>query len=228
MQIRKKIILYFSATTIILTGIALVFIYTLFSGYREGEFQQRLKDKISFSIKFLDEVQKTNTDLLDNLDQITIDDIYEEKMLLFNANKQLIYASLDNTQIIHTKQILSQLSPNNNWLKMEEDGFDVVGTNINVNGKEFYGIYKAYDTYGYTQLHFLGYILWAAFFFISIVTLLVTFYISRQISMPINRMAKDKMQGTLLVPCLAIDHANFTHRFKDSCAFRLRHIARRD
>lgn len=191
MQIRKKIILYFSATTIILTGIALVFIYTLFSGYREGEFQQRLKDKISFSIKFLDEVQKTNTDLLDNLDQITIDDIYEEKMLLFNADKQLIYASLDNTKIINSISILNRLSPEKKLVKMDENGFDVVGTYIKVNDKVFYGIYKAYDTYGYTQLHFLGYILWAAFFFIAIVTLFVTFYISKQISMPINRMAKE-------------------------------------
>lgn len=191
MKIRKKLILYFSSTTIILTGITLLFIYSLFAAYREEEFQQRLKDKIVFSIKFLSEVQETNKGLLGSLDRVTINDLYEEKMLLFSADKKLIYASLDDTKIFHATQLLSRLSTSHTWIETKEGNFDVIATTINLNGKVYYGIYKAYDTFGYQQMEFLKYVLWGAFSFITLITLLITFYLSRQISSPINRMAKE-------------------------------------
>jgi hypothetical protein len=54
MGIRKKILLYFSLTTISLTGVALIFIYTLFAEYREEEFQQRQKEKIKSTLFFFE------------------------------------------------------------------------------------------------------------------------------------------------------------------------------
>ena len=108
-KIRKKIILYFSVTTIALTGIVLFIIYTLFGAYRREEFQQRLSEKITFSLKFLGEVQHTSQTLLSNLDRITINDLYDEKMLLFGGDKQLIYDSLDDTKILQSKAILALL-----------------------------------------------------------------------------------------------------------------------
>lgn len=189
MKIRKKIILYFSVTTIALTGLVLFIIYVLFGAYRREEFQGRLKDKITFSLKFLQEVQHTSQSLLNNLDRITINDIYEEKMLLFDGNKKLIYASLDDTRIEKSSSILSQLGPGNQWIETKEGNFDVIGVSVTIEGRRFFGIYKAYDTFGYTQKRFLAYILWGAFVFISLITLVVTFYLSRQISSPINKMA---------------------------------------
>ena len=191
MKIRKKIILYFSVTTIALTGMVLYIIYSLFGAYRREEFQQRLSEKITFSLKFLGEVQHTSQTLLNNLDRITINDLYDEKMLLFDGNKQLIYASLDDTKIRQPMSILGKLGPGRAWIETKEGKFDVIGVYVHMNGRSFYGIYKAYDTFGYTQKRFLAYILWGAFAFITVITLIVTFYLSRQISSPINKMARE-------------------------------------
>jgi len=191
MKIRKKILLYFSVTTIALTAIVLYLIYALFGIYRREEFQDRLSEKITFSLKFLGEVQHVSQTLLNNLDRITINDIYDEKMLLFDGNKRLIYASLDDTKIHQSTHILSILGPHKTWIETKEGKFDVVGVYINMDGRSFYGIYKAYDRFGYTQKKILAYILWGAFAFISVVTLIVTFYLSRQISSPINKMAQE-------------------------------------
>lgn len=191
MKIRKKMVLYFSSTTILLTGITALFIYSLFSGYRRNEFQQRLTDKIIFSLKFMDEVQQTSNNLLKHLDRITINDLYEEKMLLFDADKKLIFASLDDTKIENAEELLHRLSPKDKWIETREGNFDVIATAINLDGKEFYGIYKAYDTSGFQQLNYLKYILIGAFGFIASITLLLSFYLSKQISLPINRMAKE-------------------------------------
>lgn len=191
MKIRKKIILYFSATTIALTGLVLFIIYTLFGAYRREEFQQRLNEKITFSLKFLGEVQHTSQSLLNNLDRITINDLYDEKMLLFDGSKKLIYASLDDTRIHNSDAILGKLGSDKTWIEIKEGKFDVVGVFVQMDGKSYYGIYKAYDTFGYTQKRFLAYILWGAFAFITVITLIVTFYLSREISSPINKMARE-------------------------------------
>lgn len=189
MKIRQKIILYFSATTIFLTGLILLFIYTLFAEYREEEFQQRLKDKITTSIKFLNEVRKTDRDLLLSLDRITINELYEEKILLFDEDKKLIYSSIDDTKIIFSNELLESLNADNHWIETKEGKFDVVAIYIRFNDKGFYGINKAYDTFGYSKLNFLGYVILAAFFVVALVILFITFYLSKQISQPINTMA---------------------------------------
>ena len=191
MKIRKKITLSFSVTTITITGIVFIMIYSLFGIYRREEFQQRLKEKITFSLKFLTEIQNTSQALLSNLDRITINDIYDEKMLLFDSHKQLIYASLDDTKINQSKEILSKLDSKRPWFETKEGNFDVVAMYVDIDGNIYYGIYKAYDKFGYTQKRFLAYILWGAFIFIVVVTLVVTLVISKQISSPINKMAKE-------------------------------------
>lgn len=122
---------------------------------------------------------------------MTIYDLYDEKMLLFNGDKQLIYASLDDTRIFHSASILNKLNAKIIWLEMKEGDSDVIGRCFVVNGKTYYGIYKAYDKVGYTQLNFLKYVLWAGFALIALITLVITFYLSKEISSSINKMAKE-------------------------------------
>jgi hypothetical protein len=86
MNIRKKIVLYFSTGTIVLLATALVFIYTLFSRFREEEFQQRQVDKIRTTLKFLTEIRNIDQDLIESMDRITIHELYDEKLLIFDKS----------------------------------------------------------------------------------------------------------------------------------------------
>lgn len=191
MNIRKKIIIYFSATSILLTGVAFFFIYSLFSNYRTEEFQQRLKDKITTTLKFLVEVQQIDNDLLQTMDKYTINNLYQEKTLIFNEEKKLIYSGIDDTKILFSSDMLKNLSPENNLIEEKEGEFDVVGVYVKFNNQAYYGINKAYDMFGYSKLNFLRYVLLFSFLGISISILLITFYISKQISTPLNRMANE-------------------------------------
>lgn len=191
MKIRNKIILYFSSTTIVLCAITFFVIYQLVAAYRENLFQDQLKDKIVFSLKFLEEVQQSSIDLLTNLDQITINDLYEEKLLLFDSNKKLIYASLDDTKILKAESILKDLNADKKWIETKEGDFDVIGVRVEIKGNEFYGIYKAYDTFGHLQLNYLKYTLLGTFIVIVLLTLLISSYLSQQIFKPIYRMTME-------------------------------------
>jgi signal transduction histidine kinase len=182
MKIRNRITLYFSLTTLAVSGVGFLLIYFLFSANREEEFQMRQKQKVQMTLELLAQIKQTDDELVEEVDLSTIHDLYDEKLLLFNSNKQLIYTSLDDVPINFSSEILSKLSPENKWLETKDGLYDVIGTYVEHNGKTFYGISKAYDTFGYSKLHFLGYILIATFISIVVIVILISFYLSKKIT----------------------------------------------
>jgi signal transduction histidine kinase len=185
MGIRKKILLYFSLTTISLSGIVLLFIYTLFAEYREEEFQQRQKEKIKSTLFFLSEIKRADNELTEAIDRLNIHDLFDEKLLIFNKQKELIYSSIDDTPIKYSNAILKQLSPEKEWYESKEDLYDIVGLYFQNQGNVYYGISKAYDKFGYSKLNYLKYILFASFFVIAVAVILTAYFLSNRITQPL-------------------------------------------
>lgn len=192
MSIRRKILLYFSATIISLLGITLFFIYTLFYEYREEEFQQKQKQKITSTIKFLTEIKRADESIIQAMDRISINEFYDEKLLIFDYKKKLIYSSIDDLIIPDqdVEEILNVLTVANPWLETKEDLYDVVGVYIKYNNNTYYGINKAFDDAGYSKLDFLRYVLVIMFLGISIVVILIAYYLSKIIAEPIVDITK--------------------------------------
>lgn len=189
MNIRQKIVLSFSSVTVVLLAISFIVIYTSFAEYREEEFQQRLKEKMTSTLNFLEEAQKLNTSILHALERVTLNEAYEEKILLFDKDKKLIYSSIDDLKITFAESLLKDLTPENNWIETKSGDYDVVAVHLHFQSDEFYGISMAYDNFGYSKLQYLKYVLLVIFAVIAIAILVITSYISRQISQPINTMA---------------------------------------
>src|SRR5690606_33701209 len=99
MNIKNKIIIHFSTTVIALTAVSFAIIYILFSEYREEEFQQQQNEKVKSTIKFLAEYVQMNEDLANIIDELTIHDFYDEKMMIFDTKKDLIFSSIDDLTI---------------------------------------------------------------------------------------------------------------------------------
>ncbi|MGS2763557.1 sensor histidine kinase [Sinomicrobium sp. M5D2P9] len=190
MTIRKKILVYFTAAVIPLLGLSLILIYTLFYEYREEEFQQSQKQKITATLQYLAEVQKVDNEILLSYDRKTIDSMYDEKLLIYNNNKTRIYTSLDDTTIPDAETILNALSPNTRWIEKKDGSYDVVGIYFESGRKSYYGISKAYDALGYSKLGFLRNTLVLIFIIISLVLVLLSYYLSRKISGPIAEITR--------------------------------------
>lgn len=211
MTIRKQIILLFSVTVVSVIAIIFIAIYMIFSEYREEEFQQRQKEKIKTTIKFLGDVEDMNESLAQAMDKITIHDFYDEKMLVFNEKKELIFSSIDDLPISIYKNILDKLSPDNSWIETYEEEYDVVGVYVFDNkGRGYYGISKAFDEYGFTKLEFLRYILIFSFLVIAALVITIAIYLSRRIAKPITAMAKniEKINFNKKLDSLEINHGN--------------------
>lgn len=190
MNIRNKILTSLSITTIILVGVSFLLIYILYAEYREEEFQQRQEQKITQTLRFLTAISKVEEEIIEALDKLTINELYDEKILIFNRHKELIYTSLDDTPIPDYAKIIENLSKKNPWIETKDGLYDIVGVYIEQDNKSYFGISKAFDTYGYTKLRFLWGLLIIVFFIIIVVVGIISFYLSNRISKPIIEITK--------------------------------------
>ncbi len=190
MSIRQKILIAFSLVTITLIGASFLFIYTLFSGYRAEEFQQRQKERITNTLRLLTEVKNLDAKILKSLNRNTINDLYNEKLLIFDRNKKLIYTSIDDTPIPFPVSILNELNDKNTWIGQKDGLYDVVAITLTNQDVSYYGISKAYDTFGYSKLNYLRAILIFTFIGISVIIVLVSFYLSGKLTQPIVNITK--------------------------------------
>lgn len=190
MKIRNKILFYFSSTVIILSAISLIIVFVLFSEHREEEFQQQQFSKIKHTIGLIDEFNKISEEVSLLLDKQDIHDFYDEKMLIYDNNKNLIFSSIDSLDISKANAILNRLSVANNWIETKEDGYDLIGVYVENNSKSYYGISKAYDFFGYSKKDFLQKVLIGIFIAIVIIVVLVSLYLSNIIAKPISELTE--------------------------------------
>lgn len=190
MKVRNKILIYFSSTVIVLSALSLVIVFILFSAHREEEFQQQQFSKIKYTVGLAEEFGKISAEVSRLLDKQDIHDFYDEKMLIYDNKKKLVFSSIDSLDIIKSNAILNKLSVSNNWIETKEDGYDLIGVYIEHNDKGYYGISKAYDYFGYSKKDFLQKVLVGIFLAIVLIVLLVSFYLSNIIAKPISELTK--------------------------------------
>lgn len=191
MKIRNKILIYFSCTVIALTGFSLAVLYVLFSEYREEEFQQRQRQKIGYTVGLIFEYREMSENLAMIMDELSIHDFFDEKMMIFDNEKDLLFSSIDDLPIAKTSEVLNALSPARRWIETKEGRYDVIGVYLEQNQSSYYAISKAYDAFGYAKLNFLRNVLMGMFMAISAVVVLVSLYLSNLISKPIRKLAEN-------------------------------------
>ncbi|MFT3946908.1 MAG: HAMP domain-containing sensor histidine kinase [Agriterribacter sp.] len=202
MKIRNKITFYFSVAILLITGFAFLLIYFLYAYNREEEFQMRQKDKIASTLQLLAQIKKTDNELVEEIDRLTINSLFDEKLLLFNDKKELIYSSLDDTPVPFSTALLSHLNAEDRWIETKDGLYDVVGTYVESGGRVYYGLSKAFDSFGYAKLRYLKFILVITFIIISIIVILVSFFLSRKITQPLATVTQK------------ISHYNFEAKYE--------------
>ena len=191
MKLQNKIIVSFSSAFVVVLGIALLGTYLLMSFNREQEFLLRLKDKTTTTYKLLLEVKEIDHEILQTLDQNTINNLYDEKILLFDSTGKNIYSSVDDIKILFPLEIIDQLKHGEDEITYREGEYEVYAHIIQDNGKVFYAIGKAYDKYGRSKLNFLGWALFTIYIIVLILVVWICIYISKQITNPVFKLTQE-------------------------------------
>lgn len=158
MNIRAKLTLQFS---IIVASILLLFslsVYLLSDNYRREEFYSRLVSRAITTVRLLVTVKEVDYDLLRIIDQNSIHQIFEEKVLVFNDSNELIYTSLDDFPLLYSDSLIAHVRQQKK-VEYTVNDREAVGIVYSAAGEEFVVIASAYDRYGRSKLRNLGQVL---------------------------------------------------------------------
>ncbi len=121
MNLKNRISFIVSLLFTALFAISAIVTYLLFADFRKDEFENRLKEKAISSIKLLVVVEQVDKQLLKIIDQNSINKLYNEKTLIFDANFNLIYSSLDDTKIQWKVEDLKYLKQHKTFFKKDRE-----------------------------------------------------------------------------------------------------------
>ena len=151
MTIRNRIALQFSIIVAsILVGFS-VLIYGVSANYRREEFYDRLKNKARTTVRLLTEVKEVDRNLLKIIDRNTLTSLFEEKVLIFDARNQLIYASVDDQVINYRSAFLNDVRQQKE-IETFSGQNELVGLLFQSNGRDLVVLASAYDQFGNSKL----------------------------------------------------------------------------
>lgn len=193
MNLKQRFSLTFSLLFSIILATLLFVLFTLFSNYRKIEIQNRLVEKAQTTVKLLSEVKAIDYTLLKLIDRVTINNLYNEKTLIFNDSLSLIYSSIDDAVINWDTSLLKKIQ-RVDYIYKTENEYDIVGKKIRNMDRNYIVLISAEDKFGNRNLQFLKYLVIIAFMAGLILVWLLSFYFSKQALLPLD-VFKNKVQN---------------------------------
>ena len=185
MNLKQRFSLAFSMLFSLILATLLLIVFTLFSNFRKEEIQNRLIEKAQTTVKLLGEVKNIDYTLLKLIDRETINNLYNEKTLIFNDSLVLIYSSIDDA-VINWDTAMLQKIKKENFLYKTQDEYDIVGLKINQGGRNYNVLISAEDRFGNRNLAYLKYLFIAAFIVGLLLVWFLSFYLSKQGLLPLD------------------------------------------
>lgn len=154
MKLRTRLTLLFALVFSTLIVVLNLFIYYSYADMRKDEFYLRLREKSENTLRLLADVDDIDHELLRVVDRNTINAMYEEKTLVFNGDKQLIYSSLDNHPVHYSEHLLDEIIEKGEvYFTDRETNSEVLGSyRVFGNTHAYLVLSTAYDRYGIEKL----------------------------------------------------------------------------
>lgn len=188
MNYKKRLTLLFVGLFFIVMTAILSFIYISYAEFRREEFFERLRQKSFSTVKLLAEVNEVDRDLLKIIDRNTINEMYDEKILVFNQNNDLIYSSLDDETIPYSKRLIEQIRSTEDKFYVDDDGDEVVGVHYKDYGHDYVVLASAYDLYGINKLKNLRNLVIGALIAGTLLIAVASYFYIRQVFRPIDQL----------------------------------------
>lgn len=190
MSIKLRLTLVFMGLSLILLLGTLGYIRTSQEVSRRTEFFERLNDHANRIASLLGELETADRGRLQLLDLHSIQQLYDEKILVFDAQDQLLYSSLDNEVIPYSRQQLRSIREGNPLAYRDSDGDEVVGIHYTNDGQDLVVLASAYDRYGRQELNNLTRTLWISLVLGSLFIFGAGYFYMGLVFRPVERLNK--------------------------------------
>lgn len=189
MKIKFKIALIFTLLVtliLLLLGIAVYYFSAL---NRQNQFSQRLKNRALTNARLLIELEEMNKPLLQKIDSLTMNLLFEERILIYDDKNNLVYI---NKQEIKNPPLPDSIMLNK--IRTDKDyrftikEYDGIGTIYNERAADYVIIATAIDRVGLSTLSDLRKILLLSGLAGIIITMLIGYFFSINLLIPLGRI----------------------------------------
>ena len=222
MKIRNRIRLVFSVVFLIFLGLTFLSVFFISSNYRKQEFFERLKEQSNLTLKLLTEVKEIDEDILQTIDKNRINNLYDEKIVLFDSTGKNIYTSIDDTPIHYSAEIIDRLRKESETISMVQGNYEIYAEKIKSGNAIYFAIAKANDKYGLQKLNHLGWTLLLIYLLAIGIIISFTFYFSKLVTDPINKLAIEienirstNLKQTVTLPTTQDEIALLANKFNE-------------
>ena len=188
MNYKIRLILLFLGIFLLVLSVTLALVYVSYEDFRREEFRERLRHKSIVTANLLVEIKEIDKGLLKLFDRNSINRMYDEKVLVFNNQNELIYSSLDDEPIQYSTALLNRVRAENEIFFTDEDGDEVIGLSYKRAGVDYVVLASAFDKWGKRKMWNLQQTLVIALVVGILLILLSSYFYIRQIFSPIDRI----------------------------------------
>ena len=162
LNIRTRLSIQFTYLVTLILILFSFIIYYFSADYRESEFYSRLEKKALTTAKLLIEVKEVDYKLMKIIDRNSLNALYNERVMIFDAENNQIYNSLDNDSIQVSKSFLDKIRQQKR-IRYHENKNEAIGLIFTLNNGRYVVIASAYDNFGRIKLYNLIWIILAGF-----------------------------------------------------------------
>ena len=189
MKIKFKIALIF---TLLVTFILLVLgmaIYYFSSLNRQNQFSQRLKNRALTNARLLIELEEMNKPLLKKIDSLTMNLLFEERILIYDDKNNLVYVNRSEIAEppLPDTVMLNRIRANKDY-RFTVNEYDGIGTNYHEQAAGYVIVATAVDRVGLTTLSQLRKILLLSGLVGIVITVLIGYFFSINLLRPLSRI----------------------------------------
>jgi signal transduction histidine kinase len=150
-KIKDRIALQFTLMVAVILMLFSIAIYSISANYRQEEFFDRLKSKARTTCRLLVNVHGIDKELLRVIDQNTLTEMLDEKVLIFNSKNELIYSSVDNKLISYDAHLLTKIRREKD-IEFVQNKNETIGLFYEEGEEELVVLASAFDTYGQSKM----------------------------------------------------------------------------
>lgn len=189
MKIKYKIALYYtlSATLLLVSFATLAYYFSAQS--RRQEYLERLEYRARSIANVIIEDDKVRIDLLRKLDKTTFQDLYQETILVYSPNYDLLYSNLKDTAIRTHRSLLDYIKTNGVY-SYEKDNDEMVGIYYSEGSMAVLVLVSSLDKYGFQNLQNLKRILLIELIAALVLLVVIGYFFARKMVQPIDKLVE--------------------------------------
>ena len=195
MSLKRKIALNLSIAFSLLFGIVMAVIYMSFNDFRRDEFKERFRQRLEFTSHFIakskDFEEEAPIFFNENSDNILLN----ETILIFNSQKELIYSTIKDRNVIWDNALLKELDEKK-IIYSEKTVPEIYAALKTINGENYYILTSAFDTNGNSKLAYLKYLLITAYVMSTLLIGFFSYYFMGQFLKPLEDLNKEISEVT--------------------------------